>query len=150
MGRIYTRVQTIHNPVYWPSLKRQITRSTGEKPVPPDPPPPPPPQVMRDGASEILNKLYDTAMDKLEGLKRDYEALRKRYNEKTAQHNADLSRLEQAAEEKHLLQKQADALLKQRDAAVHYQQLYSMRRYTHTHTHTHTQREKGKRETGKM
>ncbi|XP_046887625.1 disks large homolog 5-like isoform X5 [Hypomesus transpacificus] len=86
-------------------------------------------QVMRDGASEILNKLYDTAMDKLEGLKRDYEALRKRYNEKTAQHNADLSRLEQAAEEKHLLQKQADALLKQRDAAVHYQQLYSMRRF---------------------
>ncbi|XP_062330891.1 disks large homolog 5-like isoform X4 [Osmerus eperlanus] len=88
-------------------------------------------QVMRDGASEILNKLYDTAMDQLEGLKRDYEALRKRYNEKTAQHNTDLSRLEQASEEKHLLQKQADSLLKQRDAAVHYQQQYSssMRRF---------------------
>ena len=38
---------------------------------------------MRDGSSEILNKLYDTAMDKLEGTKRDYEALRKRYNNKT-------------------------------------------------------------------
>uniref|UniRef100_A0A8C7FRW8 Discs large MAGUK scaffold protein 5 n=1 Tax=Oncorhynchus kisutch TaxID=8019 RepID=A0A8C7FRW8_ONCKI len=30
-------------------------------------------QVLEDGSSEILNKLYDTAMDKLEGTKRDYE-----------------------------------------------------------------------------
>uniref|UniRef100_A0A674B769 Discs large MAGUK scaffold protein 5 n=1 Tax=Salmo trutta TaxID=8032 RepID=A0A674B769_SALTR len=91
-------------------------------------------QVMRDGSSEILNKLYDTAMDKLEGTKRDYEALRKRYNEKTANHNTDLSRLEQADEENRRLQKQVDMLLKQRDAAAHYQQQYStsMRRFDST------------------
>uniref|UniRef100_A0A674B7K6 Discs large MAGUK scaffold protein 5 n=1 Tax=Salmo trutta TaxID=8032 RepID=A0A674B7K6_SALTR len=91
-------------------------------------------QVLEDGSSEILNKLYDTAMDKLEGTKRDYEALRKRYNEKTANHNTDLSRLEQADEENRRLQKQVDMLLKQRDAAAHYQQQYStsMRRFDST------------------
>lgn len=73
----------------------------------------------------MLNKLYDTAMDKLEAMKGDYEALRKCYNEKTAGHNADLSRLDQAEEENHRLQKQMDVLLKQRDAAIHYQQQYS-------------------------
>lgn len=80
---------------------------------------------MRDGSSDVLTKLYDTAMDKLETVKGDYEALRKRYNEKTASHNADLSRLDQAEEDNHRLQKQLDMLLKQRDAAIHYQQQYS-------------------------
>uniref|UniRef100_A0ACB8ETG2 Uncharacterized protein n=1 Tax=Sphaerodactylus townsendi TaxID=933632 RepID=A0ACB8ETG2_9SAUR len=83
-------------------------------------------QVMKqNGSSEILNKLYDTAMDKLEGVKKDYDALRKRYNEKIASHNTDLSRLEQAEEENRRLQKQMDALMKQRDTAVHFQQQYS-------------------------
>lgn len=81
--------------------------------------------MMREGSSDVLNKLYDTAVDKLEAVKSDYEALRKRYNEKTASHNADLSRLDQAEEENHRLQKQMDMLLKQRDAAIHYQQQYS-------------------------
>ncbi|XP_072228827.1 disks large homolog 5-like isoform X2 [Leuresthes tenuis] len=79
-------------------------------------------QVMQEGSSDALNKLYDTAVDKLEAMKRDYEALRKRYNENTASHNADLSRLDQAEEENHRLQKKLDILLKQRDAAIHYQQ----------------------------
>ncbi|XP_035028288.2 disks large homolog 5a isoform X6 [Hippoglossus stenolepis] len=89
-------------------------------------------QVMREkGSSEVLNKLYDTAMDKLEGVKKDYDALSKRYSEKVANHNTDLSRLEQAEEENRRLQKQMDALLKQRDSAMHYQQQYStsMRRF---------------------
>ncbi|XP_070846450.1 disks large homolog 5-like isoform X2 [Chaetodon trifascialis] len=91
-------------------------------------------QVMREGSSDVLNKLYDTAVDKLEAMKSDYEALRKRYNEKTAGHNADLSRLDQAEEENHRLQKQLDMLLKQRDAAIHYQQQYSssIRRFDNT------------------
>uniref|UniRef100_A0A7N8XGA5 Discs, large homolog 5b (Drosophila), tandem duplicate 1 n=1 Tax=Mastacembelus armatus TaxID=205130 RepID=A0A7N8XGA5_9TELE len=91
-------------------------------------------QVMREGSSDILNKLYDTAMDKLEAMKSDYEALRKCYNEKMASHNADLSRLDQAEEENHRLQKQLDMLLKQRDAAIHYQQQYSssIRRFDNT------------------
>ncbi|KFP68288.1 Disks large 5, partial [Cariama cristata] len=83
-------------------------------------------QVMKqNGSSEILNKLYDTAMDKLEGVKKDYDALRKRYNEKIASHNTDLSRLEQAEEENRRLQKQIDMLMKQRDTAIHFQQQYS-------------------------
>uniref|UniRef100_A0A8C9XV61 Discs, large homolog 5a (Drosophila) n=1 Tax=Sander lucioperca TaxID=283035 RepID=A0A8C9XV61_SANLU len=83
-------------------------------------------QVMREkGSSEVLNKLYDTAMDKLEGVKKEYDALSKRYSEKVANHNTDLSRLEQAEEENRRLQKQMDALLKQRDSAMHYQQQYS-------------------------
>ncbi|XP_061565378.1 disks large homolog 5-like isoform X4 [Cololabis saira] len=79
-------------------------------------------QVMNEGSSDVLNKLYDTAMDKLEAMKRDYEALRKCYNDKTTSHNADMSRLDQAEEENHRLQKKLDILLKQRDAAIHYQQ----------------------------
>ncbi|XP_063163758.1 disks large homolog 5 isoform X2 [Candoia aspera] len=80
-------------------------------------------QVMKqNGSSEILNKLYDTAMDKLEVVKKDYDALRKRYNEKIASHNTDLSRLEQTEEENKRLQKQMDMLMKQRDTAVHFQQ----------------------------
>ncbi|XP_056147339.1 disks large homolog 5a isoform X1 [Lampris incognitus] len=89
-------------------------------------------QVMREkGSSEVLNKLYDTAMDKLESIKKEYDALSKRYSEKVANHNTDLSRLEQAEEENRRLQKQMDALLKQRDSAMHYQQQYStsMRRF---------------------
>ncbi|XP_017286260.1 disks large homolog 5a isoform X1 [Kryptolebias marmoratus] len=89
-------------------------------------------QVMREkGSSEVLNKLYETTMDKLEGVKKDYDALSKRYSEKVASHNTDLSRLEQAEEENRRLQKQMDALLKQRDSAMHYQQQYStsMRRF---------------------
>ncbi|CAJ1080314.1 disks large homolog 5-like isoform X2 [Xyrichtys novacula] len=91
-------------------------------------------QVMREGSSDVLNKLYDSAVDKLEAMKSDYELLRKRYNEKTAGHNADLSRLDQAEEENHQLQKQLDMLLKQRDAAIHYQQQYSssIRRFDNT------------------
>ncbi|XP_029313034.1 disks large homolog 5-like isoform X3 [Cottoperca gobio] len=91
-------------------------------------------QVMREGSSDVLSKLYDTAANKLETMKSDYEALRKRYNEKTAGHNADLSRLDQAEEENHRLQKQLDVLLKQRDAAIHYQQQYSssIRRFDNT------------------
>ncbi|XP_077086988.1 disks large homolog 5 isoform X1 [Siphateles boraxobius] len=83
-------------------------------------------QVMREnGSSDLLNKLYDAALNKLEGTKKEYDALRKRYNEKTASHNADLSRLEQMEEENRRLQKQLDVLLKQRDSALHFQQQYS-------------------------
>nr|XP_020460621.1 disks large homolog 5-like isoform X2 [Monopterus albus] len=91
-------------------------------------------QVMREASSDVLNKLYDTVVDKLEAMKSDYEALRKRYNEKTASHNADLSRLDQAEEENHRLQKQMDMLLMQRDAAINYQQQYStsIRRFDNT------------------
>ncbi|KAG8135183.1 hypothetical protein E2320_008227, partial [Naja naja] len=78
--------------------------------------------MKQNGSSEILNKLYDTAMDKLEVVKKDYDALRKRYNEKIASHNSDLSRLEQTEEENKRLQKQMDMLMKQRDTAVHFQQ----------------------------
>lgn len=99
---------------------------------------------MREGTSDVLNKLYDTVVEKLEAMKNDYEALRKRYNEKTAGHNADLSRLDQAEEENHRLQKQLDMLLKQRDAAMHYQQQYSSsirrwsRKITRMHCKQHT------------
>ena len=79
----------------------------------------PPTQVMRErGSSEVLNQLYDSAMDKLEGVRKEYDALSKRYSEKVANHNTDLSRLEQAEEENR-------RLLKQRDSAMQYQQQYS-------------------------
>uniref|UniRef100_A0AAV2LEU0 Uncharacterized protein n=1 Tax=Knipowitschia caucasica TaxID=637954 RepID=A0AAV2LEU0_KNICA len=91
-------------------------------------------QVMREGSSEVLTKLYDSAVDKFEALKSDYETLRKRYNDNMASHNADLSRLDQTEEENHQLQKQLEVLLKQRDAAFHYQQQYSssIRRFDST------------------
>lgn len=83
-------------------------------------------QVMSEkGSSEVLNKLYDTAIEKLEAVKKEYDSLSKRYSEKVANHNTDLSRLEQVEEENRRLQKQMDALLKQRDSAMHYQQQYS-------------------------
>ncbi|XP_031434399.1 disks large homolog 5a isoform X3 [Clupea harengus] len=89
-------------------------------------------QVMREnGSSEVLNKLYDTAMDKLEALKKEYDGLSQRYSELVASHNTDTSRLEQSEEENHRLQKQMDTLMKQRDTAIHYQQQCStsMRRF---------------------
>ncbi|KAM9773261.1 disks large homolog 5-like [Syngnathus typhle] len=82
-------------------------------------------QAIREGSSDALNKLYDSAVDKLESVRSDYEDLRKRYDDETADHNADLSRLDHALEEKRRLQKQLDVLTKQRDAAVLYQQQYS-------------------------
>uniref|UniRef100_A0A8C5AY45 Discs large MAGUK scaffold protein 5 n=1 Tax=Gadus morhua TaxID=8049 RepID=A0A8C5AY45_GADMO len=88
-------------------------------------------QVMREGSSDVLSKLYDATAEKLAAARRDYEALRKRYGEQTASHNADLGRLAQADGENQRLQAQLDALLQQRDAAVHRQQQYSStgRRY---------------------
>ncbi|KAJ3607663.1 hypothetical protein NHX12_024714 [Muraenolepis orangiensis] len=86
---------------------------------------------MRDGSSDVLSKLYDATADKLAAARRDYEALRKRYGDQTACHNADLGRMAQADEENQRLQAQLDGLLQQRDTAAHYQQQYSssMRRY---------------------
>ncbi|KAG7253547.1 hypothetical protein CRUP_024663, partial [Coryphaenoides rupestris] len=76
-------------------------------------------QVMRErGSSEVLNQLYDAALDKLEAVKKEYDALSKRYGDKVATHNTDLGRLEQAEDENR-------RLLKQRDAAMQYQQQYS-------------------------
>ncbi len=94
--------------------------------------------MRENGSSELLNKLYDTALNKLEGMKKEYDALRKRYNEKTVSHNADLSRLEQMEEENRRLQKQQDVLLKQRDSALHFQQQYSgsVRRYSSRFLHS--------------
>ncbi|XP_061613195.1 disks large homolog 5-like isoform X2 [Phyllopteryx taeniolatus] len=82
-------------------------------------------QVIREGSSDALNKLYDSAVDKLESVRSDYEGLRKIYEDTTADRNGDLSRLDRAEEEKRRLQKQLDVLMKQRDAAIHYQQQYS-------------------------
>lgn len=93
-------------------------------------------QVLKhNGSSEILNKLYDTAMDKLEVVKKDYDALRKRYSEKVAMHNSDLSRLEQLGEENQRLQKQAEMLTQQRDTAIQLQHqcALSLRRFETIH-----------------
>uniref|UniRef100_A0A4W5MSX0 Discs, large homolog 5a (Drosophila) n=1 Tax=Hucho hucho TaxID=62062 RepID=A0A4W5MSX0_9TELE len=91
-------------------------------------------EVMREnGSSEVLNKLYDTAMDKLEGVRKEYDSLSKRYSEKVANHNTDLSRLEQVEEENRRLQKQMDTLLRQRDTAIHYQQQLKQNIYKYIH-----------------
>ncbi|XP_029397172.1 disks large homolog 5 isoform X3 [Mus pahari] len=93
-------------------------------------------QVLKhNGSSEILNKLYDTAMDKLEVVKKDYDALRKRYSEKVALHNSDLSRLEQLGEENERLQKQTETLTQQRDTAIQLQHqcALSLRRFETIH-----------------
>ncbi|ELW61458.1 Disks large like protein 5 [Tupaia chinensis] len=93
-------------------------------------------QVLKhNGSSEILNKLYDTAMDKLEVVKKDYEALRKRYSEKVAVHNSDLSRLEQLGEENQRLLKQTEMLTQQRDTAIQLQHqcALSLRRFEAIH-----------------
>lgn len=81
--------------------------------------------MRENGSSDLMNKLYDTALGKLEVMKQENDALRKRYNEKTANHSADLSRLEQVEEENRHLQKQLDVLLKQRDSTLHFHQQYN-------------------------
>ncbi|KAF6317083.1 discs large MAGUK scaffold protein 5 [Rhinolophus ferrumequinum] len=93
-------------------------------------------QVLKhNGSSEILNKLYDTALDKLEVVKKDYDALRKRYSEKVAIHNSDLSRLEQLEEENQRLLKQTEMLTQQRDTAIQLQHqcALSLRRFEAIH-----------------
>lgn len=93
-------------------------------------------QVLKhNGSSEILNKLYDTAMDKLEVVKKDYDALRKRYSEKVAVHNSDLSRLERLEEENQRLLKQTEMLTQQRDTAIQLQHqcALSLRRFEAIH-----------------
>nr|XP_044993180.1 disks large homolog 5 isoform X2 [Jaculus jaculus] len=93
-------------------------------------------QVLKhNGSSEVLNKLYDTAMDKLEVAKKDYDALRKRYSEKVALHNSDLSRLEQLGEENQRLLKQTEMLTQQRDTAIQLQHqcALSLRRFETVH-----------------
>uniref|UniRef100_A0A673V736 Discs large MAGUK scaffold protein 5 n=1 Tax=Suricata suricatta TaxID=37032 RepID=A0A673V736_SURSU len=91
--------------------------------------------LKHNGSSEILNKLYDTAMDKLEVVKKDYDALRKRYSEKVAIHTSDLSRLEQLEEENQRLLKQTEMLTQQRDTAIQLQHqcALSLRRFEAIH-----------------
>uniref|UniRef100_A0AAR2K969 Discs, large homolog 5b (Drosophila), tandem duplicate 1 n=1 Tax=Pygocentrus nattereri TaxID=42514 RepID=A0AAR2K969_PYGNA len=87
-------------------------------------------QVLRESSSsDVVNKLYDAAMEKLEALRKEYDALQKRYSEKTACQGADAGRLEQLEAENRRLQKQLDALLKQREIHAHPQQHYSTRRF---------------------
>lgn len=81
--------------------------------------------MRENGSSDVMNKLYDTALSKLEVMKQENDTLRKRYNEKTANHGADLSRLEQMEEENRRLQNKLDVLLKQRDSTLHFQQQYN-------------------------
>ncbi|XP_010587563.2 disks large homolog 5 isoform X1 [Loxodonta africana] len=93
-------------------------------------------QVLKhNGSSEILNKLYDTAMDKLEVVKKDYDALRKRYSEKVAIHSSDMSRLEKLEEENQRLLKQTEMLTQQRDTAIQLQHqcALSLRRFEAIH-----------------
>ncbi|XP_036427808.1 LOW QUALITY PROTEIN: disks large homolog 5-like [Colossoma macropomum] len=86
-------------------------------------------QVLRESSSsDVVNKLYDAAMEKLEALRKEYDALQKRYTEKTACQSADAGRLEQLEAENRRLQKQLDTLLKQREINTHPQQQYSTRR----------------------
>uniref|UniRef100_A0AAR2LFY8 Discs, large homolog 5b (Drosophila), tandem duplicate 1 n=1 Tax=Pygocentrus nattereri TaxID=42514 RepID=A0AAR2LFY8_PYGNA len=72
-------------------------------------------KLKESSSSDVVNKLYDAAMEKLEALRKEYDALQKRYSEKTACQGADAGRLEQLEAENRRLQKQLDALLKQRE-----------------------------------
>lgn len=81
--------------------------------------------MRENGSSDVMNKLYDTALNKLEVMKQENDTLRKRYNEKAANHGADLSRLEQMEEENRRLQNKLDVLLKRRDSTLHFQQQYN-------------------------
>ncbi|XP_076855983.1 disks large homolog 5 isoform X2 [Brachyhypopomus gauderio] len=86
-------------------------------------------QALRDtGASDVVGKLYDTAMEKLDALRREYDSLRSRYGEEAAGRGADARRLQQLEEENAGLQKQLEVLVKQREASSPYPQLHSAQR----------------------
>ncbi|XP_071954116.1 disks large homolog 5-like isoform X2 [Antedon mediterranea] len=72
-------------------------------------------EVILSGSSEVLNKMYDTALDRWEALKKDYEALRKSHLDLISDFSYHKSILEQKNEDCTQLQKRNESLLSERD-----------------------------------
>ncbi|XP_074647785.1 disks large homolog 5-like isoform X2 [Tubulanus polymorphus] len=68
------------------------------------------------GSNDILNKMYDTALDKYDSVKKDYDALRKRFADLSASHSKYLGKVELVEEEQMMLKKQLDEVCAERNA----------------------------------
>ncbi|XP_066304594.1 disks large homolog 5-like isoform X2 [Branchiostoma lanceolatum] len=76
-------------------------------------------QVIREsGSSEILNQMYDTAVNKLDDLRKDYDTLRRRYADLMAKYSTSISRLEKAEEDNRRLKAEKEAFQDERNAAI--------------------------------
>ncbi|XP_033106824.1 disks large homolog 5-like isoform X2 [Anneissia japonica] len=72
-------------------------------------------KVIHSGSSEVLNKMYDTALDRWESLKKEHEALRKLHADLITDFNYSKSILEQKNEDCSQLQKQNETILSERE-----------------------------------
>ena len=73
-------------------------------------------EVMNEsGSSEVLNKMYDTAIDKYEGVKRENDSLRKQYSDLLASNNVNVENLKL---ENSRLRKQYSELMGERNAMI--------------------------------
>lgn len=50
--------------------------------------------MTQEGSGEAINQLYITTLRKYEGLKEEYDSMRKRYSDITASHSNNISKLE--------------------------------------------------------
>ncbi|XP_035670102.1 LOW QUALITY PROTEIN: disks large homolog 5-like [Branchiostoma floridae] len=76
-------------------------------------------QVIREsGSSEILNQMYDTAVNKLDDLRKDYDTVRRRYADLMAKYSTSISRLEKAEEDNRRLKAEKEAFQDERNAAI--------------------------------
>lgn len=74
--------------------------------------------INESGSSEVLNKMYDNALDKYEDIRKEYDLLRERYSETMSKHSEAAGRLEIMHEENKKVLRQYDSVKMERDAAI--------------------------------
>ncbi|XP_060084116.1 disks large homolog 5-like [Ylistrum balloti] len=74
--------------------------------------------INESGSSEVLNKMYDCAQDKYEGIREDYEALRERYTELMSLNSDMTSKLEHLRDENMKLHKKVENMRMDQESVI--------------------------------
>ncbi|XP_069123796.1 disks large homolog 5-like isoform X1 [Argopecten irradians] len=74
--------------------------------------------INESGSSEVLNKMYDSAQDKYEGIRADYEALRERYTELMSLNSDMTSKLEHLRDENMKMHKKIENMHMDQESVI--------------------------------
>ncbi|XP_021371465.1 disks large homolog 5-like, partial [Mizuhopecten yessoensis] len=74
--------------------------------------------INESGSSEVLNKMYDCAQDKYEGIRADYEALRERYTELRSLNLETTSKLEHLRDDNMKMQKKLESMRMDQESVI--------------------------------
>ncbi|KAJ8318863.1 hypothetical protein KUTeg_003954 [Tegillarca granosa] len=73
--------------------------------------------INESGSSEVINKMYDSALDKYEAIKKEYDELREKYADLMLKHDENETKSDFLRDETVKLRKQCESLILERDSA---------------------------------